>query len=88
MEEVSAKPTDTEINATWQSMLQMFHKIIENNPTPEKVKEKLVELQDLAKNSGIMTVRQVEGIYMRCQNYLDGTWGMNSKREAYMASVK
>jgi hypothetical protein len=82
------KPTDTEINAVWQSMLKQFEKIIDGNPAPEKVKEKLTQLQDLAKQSGIMTVRQVEGIYMRCHNYLTGNWGLNSKRDSYMASVK
>jgi hypothetical protein len=88
MESNNQKPTDTEINAKWTSMLKMFHKIIDGNPAPEKVKEKLMELQDIAKNAAILTVRQVEGIYMRCQNYMDGNWGTNSKRADYMASLK
>lgn len=71
-----AAATDAETNAKWVSMLKMFHKIIDGNPAVEKVKDKLIELQGLCQNS-ILTPLQSNGIYERCQNYINGTYGRN-----------
>lgn len=72
--------TDAEINAKWVSMLNMFNKIIDDKPAVDKVKDKLIQLQELAKNS-ILTPRQQEGIYERCQNYINGSYGKGLSHE-------
>lgn len=67
------KVTDEEINAKWQQMVALFKKIIEGNPAPEKVRQKLTDLKAAADQSHLLTGRQKEGIHGRCDNYLNGT---------------
>jgi hypothetical protein len=77
-----AAATDAEICAKWVSMLNMFKRLTEDKPTVEKIKDKLIELQSLAMNS-ILTPRQVSGIYERCQNYINGSYGKNLSHLAH-----
>lgn len=72
--------TDEMRNSKWDSMLKVFKGIIEDNPSPKSVKEKLLSLAESAKNTQILTPRQSEGIYARCHNYINGEYG-NTKTE-------
>ena len=74
--------------AKWNSMLEMFKKIIEKDPAPEKVKDKLLELKKAAINTHHLTERQKEGILARCDNYLNGTYGKDEKKKDYIETKK
>lgn len=76
-EQVEKVPTitDAQKNAKWDSMLKVFKGIIENDPEPETVKEKLQALSQSAINTQMLTSRQKEGIVDRCRYYMDGTYG-------------
>lgn len=76
--------TDAKINEKWQSMIKVFKAITDSNPPVEKVREKLVALKESATNTALLTPRQREGITDRCNNYLNGTYGVNSIKEEYM----
>jgi hypothetical protein len=69
------KITDDMVISEWKSMLNVFHTTIAGNPPAENIKEELMALQDAAKQSVLLTPRQVGGIYERCQNYINGTYG-------------
>ena len=66
--------TDDLIIDKWKELLNSFHEIIKNDPSVTKVKEDLRALQLKAKNSH-MTARQCAGIFDRCENYLNGSYG-------------
>lgn len=72
------KITDEEYNNKWRSMLKVFHDI--NPKSPSATKEYL-ELQQESMNTIYLTSKQKEGIYGRCQNSIDGTYG-NTKTQA------
>ena len=86
MEAIKEKVTITDAmrNDKWDSMLKVFKKIIEGNPSPESVKDDLAALSESAKNTGILTARQVEGIVDRCNNYIKGNWGIDAIKNAYL----
>lgn len=69
--------TDEMCIAEWRTMLATFKGIIDGNPPASKVKAELQELMDTAKINARLTARQQEGIFERCQNYLNGTYGKN-----------
>lgn len=73
--------TDEMCITEWRTMLNSFKEIIKDRPPINKVKGELEELMDLAKTSGRLTARQSEGIYERCQNYLNGSYGKNLSHE-------
>ena len=72
-----AEQTDDLIIKKWNELLKSFYGIIEGNPTVDKVKVQLIELQQKASNSKLLTQRQSAGIYDRCKFYLNGTYGKN-----------
>lgn len=80
--------TDEMRNSKWDSMLKVFKKIIDGNPKPESVKEDLMALSESAKNTGVLTPRQAEGIVDRCSNYLKGNWGVDAIKDAYVSGGK
>jgi hypothetical protein len=66
---------DTECIQEWRTLVGEFNKLTENSPQIEKVRENLVALQNKAKNNALLTHRQVDGVFSRCENYLNGTYG-------------
>jgi hypothetical protein len=79
--------TDLDRNAKWDSMLKVFANIINGNPEPSKVKDKLESLKQAATTS-IMTGRQQQGIVERCNNYLNGTYGVDRMKDDYAKNHK
>lgn len=80
--------SDEQYIAKWKSLLEMLFKIIEKDPAPEKVKDKLLELKEVAANSNHLTERQKNGIMSRCDNYINGTFGKDSKKSDYIETNK
>lgn len=62
---------DNEIIKEWQMMLKMFKDI---DHTKSDSKSEYEELKELAQLSGLLTPRQKEGIYARCNNAIGGTY--------------
>lgn len=87
MEQEVKQPTITDKmrNDKWDSMLKVFSAIIKGNPNPEKVKDKLTTLSDSAVNTNLLTPRQREGIVGRCRNYINGKYGVDAIKDAYLA---
>lgn len=77
------KISEEKYNTMWVAMVSQFKEITENNPAPEKVKDKLLELKDAANQTVFLTGRQREGIHSRIDNYLNGTYGVDAKKDAY-----
>jgi hypothetical protein len=71
--------TDELIFAEWRMMLKMFKDLVEPSPPVEEVRAQLKALQAMAKLSKLLTPRQVEGIYDRCENYLKGDYGVTKQ---------
>lgn len=69
----------------FQLMLKKFNRTVDNNPSVAEVKEMLTTLADLAKNSPHLNSRQKDAIVARCDNYINGTYGVNRKKEEYAA---
>lgn len=67
--------------AEWQGLIKQFHTIIDNEPPPEKVKDKLLELKTKATNNPNLTGRQTEALISRCNNYIEGVWGKSKTAE-------
>jgi hypothetical protein len=70
-------------NLHFKKLLREFEAIIKDNPTPEKVKDKLKELSENAINSHNLTSRQTEAITDRCKYYMAGEYGNTKKPEHY-----
>lgn len=81
METVKIK--DEQYNTMWVAMMNQFKEITAKNPEPDKVKDKLLELKAAADQTPFLTGRQREGIYARCDNYINGTYGVDAKKDAY-----
>jgi hypothetical protein len=81
-EEKKEKVTDEQINVKWRQMLKTFEAIISSNPKPETVKEDLLALIGVAKTS-ILTPKQIDGIYGRCENYMNGSYGRTKTAANY-----
>jgi len=75
---------DVDILAEWRSMLDTFAGIIEKNPPVENVKDDLLELKDAAKASNLLTGLQVSAICTRCDNYINGVYGVNKIKTDYL----
>lgn len=66
------------VNPNFQKLLNNFHAIVEDNPKPEKVKEKLEALK-LDATAAFITGHQRDAIHARCNNYINGTYGSWAK---------
>jgi len=75
---------DTLCIAEWRGMIGIFKTLIKDSPKPEAIKADLLSLKEMAKISANLTMRQVEAIHARCDNYLNGTYG-NTKTEENMS---
>lgn len=62
-------------NNKFRALLDIFHSIIEGMPPAEDIKDKLLSLKEMAKQSGEINSRQQEAILDRCDNYLKGEYG-------------
>lgn len=80
--------SDEQYIAKWKSMLAIFKQITDKEPAPEKVKDKLLDLKQAAINTTHLTERQKEAIISRCDNYLSGTYGKDSKKKDYIENKK
>lgn len=67
----------------FSSLLDVFHGIIEGDPKPESVSDKLIALKEQAKNTGELNTRQLEAILARCDNYLKGDYGKTKNADNY-----
>lgn len=83
---VKLETTDAQCIEVWQNMIREFKNIIKGNPKPEKVAQLLNELSSRAARTMVLAPRQVEGIMVRCHNYLTGNYGLEGK--AYNGSYK
>lgn len=80
---------DAERNAHFDSMLRVFESIIEGNPAPsEKIIGKLNSLKDSCKNTQLLTYRQADAIFARCDNYINGIYGVDKTKDAYLKQNK
>lgn len=75
------------VNPNFQKLLNSFHKIIEDSPKPEKVKEKLEALK-METTTIFITGHQRDAIHARCNNYLNGTYGSTSKQVSQHERVR
>ena len=75
---------DEERNAKFSSMLKVFNSIIDGNPSTDKVRDKLNSLKESCANAGILTYRQSDAIIARCDNYLNGTYGVDKVKDAFL----
>jgi len=66
-------------NASYDSLLKEFHKLIAGAPNSDKVKEKLLALKEKAvdtkKEGGMINWNQMRGVMERCDNYILGVYG-------------
>ena len=76
--------TDKEYIEKWVSMLKVFNTIIKDNPPVEKVKKSLEDLIQSASITPLLTGAQKDGIVSRCQNYMNGTYGVNKIKSNYI----
>lgn len=76
------------VKSQFELLLIKFNTMIENQPPVSEVKDKLEKLSELAKKSAELNYRQTEAITARCANYINGTYGKNTKKELYNASSK
>ncbi len=83
MEKKKEVITDAMCIAKWQALLKIFGTITDKKPEPEKVRPELEKLKEMAKLANELTPRQVEGICIRCDNYLNGEYGKSKKPEHY-----
>lgn len=77
---------DSKNISEWKGMLGEFESLTSKNPEPEKVKPELLKLKEKAQTSTSLTYRQIDGIISRCDNYLNGTYGKDPIKEAYIKS--
>jgi len=67
-------------NENWDSLLKMFHAIVEKQPKDQN--EQLEKLKEFAKTKQL-SPRQIEGIIERCDNVIKGNYGNTKKPEHY-----
>lgn len=78
------------VNPNFQNLLDKFHKLIEGEPKPEKIKDKLLELKSKTANTHL-TGHQKDAIGSRVNNYLNGTfrsWSVGYKVHVHTKSEK
>lgn len=71
------QPTEFEL------MLKKFNRTVDNTPPLSEVKETLLKLREFAINTKSLNSRQMDAIVARVDNYINGTYGKNAKKEAY-----
>lgn len=76
--------TDEMCAAKWRQLLSVFHKLVKDEPEPKEIEADLIALKEAAKNSGMLSPRQMEGISGRCDNYMNGTYG-NTKKPIHLS---
>jgi len=81
------KIKDSERNAKFDSMLKIFAEIIDGNPPIDKVKDELVELKEACQSTGLLTLRQSDAIIGRCNNYLNGTYGVDKVKDIFFKNA-
>ena len=82
MSETTTMPTE------FQKMLSKFHRIIEKAPPVKDVKDSLEKLNELAKISPHLNLRQKDAVMERCKNYINGEYGMSKKKQIFMDEHK
>lgn len=75
------KNADSKCISKWKTLLKVFHDIIESEPTAEKVSEELKSLKEMAIKSTELTVRQIDAIVARCDDYMNGNYGNTKNKE-------
>jgi hypothetical protein len=70
---------DTACIASWRELISEFNKLIDNSPSPDKIKNELLEIKNKAKINGNLTYHQVQALTARCDNYLKGEYGISKK---------
>jgi len=63
-------------------ILAEFNALVLEQPPVSQVKDKLIDILSMAKHPEF-TIIQVEAIRERCINYLNGTYGVSAKKDAY-----
>ena len=69
--------TDEEYIETWTQMLSVFKGLIADNPLPAAIAMDLGTLKNMAVETNLLTLPQQRAIIDRCDNYLDGSYGLN-----------
>lgn len=75
--------SETVTKTDFELMLQKFNRTVENQPKVSEVKETILKLRELAINSKALNSRQTDAITARVDNYLNGTYGVNKKKELF-----
>lgn len=68
--------------AAWQKLIAEF-KVIQTHYKGKDDNIKLIQLKEKAKLNPYLTDRQIEGIYARCDNVMNGTYGNTKTNENY-----
>jgi len=76
------------VKSQFQLLLIKFNEMIENNPPVKDVKEKLQKLAEIARKSSELNYRQIEAITARCANYINGEYGIGTKKQTFMNEHK
>lgn len=76
------------VKSQFQLLLIKFNEMIDNNPPVKDVKEKLEKLAEIARKSSELNYRQTEAIIARCNNYINGEYGMGKKKQTFMNEHK
>ncbi len=72
-----------ELLNNFECIIENFNKITANQPSVNKIKDKLIEIKSFAANASALTDRQKEAVIARINNYLNGSYGNSKKPEHY-----
>lgn len=81
---MSEQLTQTE----FQILLAAFNKLIDDQPPVAKVKDELLEIKASALASVELNSRQIDAVVARCNNYINGEYGVSEKKKQFMAEQK
>lgn len=80
--------TEQLVQNEFQILLAAFNKLIDDQPPVAKVKAELLEIRAAALASSELNARQVSAVIERCDNYINGQYGMSEKKKQFMVDQK
>lgn len=69
-------------------VLKKFNDLVENNPSVSSIKSELLSIREEAINNSELNYRQTEAITARVDNYINGDYGSNRKKNNYINDQK
>lgn len=70
----------------WRELLCQFNGLVENHPAPKEIQKELLQIKETAKNSGVLTFRQVDALVARVDNYLACRYGRTKEHINFKAA--